>query len=217
MTRLPPPPLAGALPPPPPPEPATLDDVVEKLDTLSTEETLGQVKDKLPTAPSTEPTLEEVRDKLPTGPATEATLALIESKIPSAIATEATLGLIHDQLPDELSESGALKVDVTSSIIPAPLAIPDDYEFRGKTEVGTTASVLLFAGHTRAILIQADPNNTGNVYVGSAFLDALGNHALCCLQPGDSIALDYDDDKVSLYVCATVAAQNIIYGATLQP
>jgi hypothetical protein len=206
--------------PPPPPEPATLDDVVERLETLGTEETLEQVKDKLPPEPSTEPTLEEVRDKLPTSPATEASQLAIISQL-QQLALEGTLldtlAKLGAGLPDNLGPNGGLKIDPEVAI-PAALASPYSFAANGLKIIGVVKSELWPEPrwHSRAIFIQASIENTVPIYIGDASVSTSGAHCICRLEPGDSFAMEFDLIAVPVYAVASQAAQSIYFGATEQ-
>jgi len=186
-------------PPPPPPAPATLDDVVEALAPLSTEETLEAAVEAIPPTPATEPTLEEVRDKLPANPATEPGLLAIIEQL-QLLGMESTAQAILSQL-----QTGT-----------GPTSAPNDYAAQGKTPVGTSEAVALTAlDPTRAVLIQADPANTGNLLVGQDFLQPTGDGALAVLLPGDSISVELDISAAALHVIATAPDQNFYWGYTL--
>lgn len=226
--------------PPPPPEPATLDDVVEELETLGTtlgsENTLTEVRDALPANPSTEPTLTEVRDKLPTSPATETSqLAIIgqlqklelEATAQAAsaklddLALESTaqsaLTLLGAGLPGNLGPNGGLKIDPEIAI-PAALASPYSFAANGAKVIGVIASELWPAPrfHSRAIFIQASPDNSVPIYIGLSNVNTSGQNAICRLEPGDSFAMDFDLISVGVFAVAESAAQTIYYGATEQ-
>lgn len=201
-------------PPPPPPEPATLDDVVERLDLLGTEQTLTGIKAALPAAPATEPTLEEVRDKLPADPATETTLALLPEKLDS-IAQEDTLvdtkSVLGAGLPPALGPTGGLKVEPIGSTPPTELA--NHMHTLGKVQIGTQALELPFGSvATRGIIIRAHPDNTGMIFVGSSLVNPAGENSITYLEAGDCLTLEYNDVN-PVYLCASIPAQFAFVGA----
>jgi hypothetical protein len=230
-------------PPPPPPQPKTLDDIYAALQPLGTEATLEQIKAAVPAAPATEPTLVDVRDQV-TSAAKEDTLLLIgnaigdaakevtqldvnyklESRLPPALGTDGGLKVdgiadvnskLESRLPPALGLSGGLKVEGIVSTPPAKA--PTQFETLGSRTCTQTPIELVFALQTRVILIQADPQNTGNILVGGQFVNPSGEHALCKLTPGDSIAIEYNDRDNPLYVCASIAPSFAIVGATTEP
>jgi hypothetical protein len=216
-------------PPPPPPVQKTLDDIYEKLGEVASEETLTDVAGKITPDPSTDTVQKKVLDTVATEAtlegiktktdnlATEATLSAIKDDT-ATLATETTLGDINTKitarLPAELSAHGGLKVESLDS---SSNAIPSLLECLGVLPFGTTAIPLVFANKTRTICITAHPDNTGLVFVGQEFLDYAGAHAIAALQPGDALAIDYDDSTDAIYVCGSMPAQKIVAGCTVIP
>jgi len=91
-----------------------------------------------------------------------------------------------------------------------------DMEGGGKVSVGTTAVEATFTGTpTHAIIIRADRNNTGLLFVGESNVASDGSNSLTYLEAGDSVTIDYDDVDNAVYVVATVASQNFYKGALL--
>lgn len=85
----------------------------------------------------------------------------------------------------------------------------------GKIAVGTTAVEVSFTIETRSIVITADADNTGKLYVGKSNVTSAGANAIVYLSAGDSVSLDFNDVDTPLYVVASVAAQNFWKGAIL--
>ena len=85
----------------------------------------------------------------------------------------------------------------------------------GKIIVGTIAVEVAFTGTIESIVISADFDNTGILYVGKSIVTNLGANAIVALQPGDSITMDYDDSTNAIYVVASVAGQYFYAGALL--
>lgn len=90
-----------------------------------------------------------------------------------------------------------------------------DLEGSGQVSVGTTAVEVLFTGVTEAIIIRADRNNTGLLFVGKSNVTSDGSNSITYLEAGDSITLDYEDATNPIYVVASVASQNFYQGASL--
>jgi len=85
----------------------------------------------------------------------------------------------------------------------------------GKVSVGTTAVEVTFSGATKSVIISADPANTGTLYVGKANVTNAGANALCFLQSGESVTIDYDDATNAIYVVASAASQNFWKGSLI--
>jgi hypothetical protein len=107
----------------------------------------------------------------------------------------------------------AILLDTDGNVIPVP--IRKDMEGGGKISVGTTAVEVTFTGTTTTIIISADPENTGTLYVGKSDIDSSGNNSLTFLEAGEDIAIRYDDSENPIYIVASVASQNYFKGALL--
>ena len=90
-----------------------------------------------------------------------------------------------------------------------------DIECGGKVAVGTTAVEVTFVGLTTSIIITADKDNTGLLYIGKSNVASDGSNAMTYLNAGDTITIDYNDATNAIYVVGSVAAQNFWKGATL--
>ena len=90
-----------------------------------------------------------------------------------------------------------------------------DLEGGGKISVGTTAIEATFTGITTTIIISADKNNTGTLFVGASDVDDAGANALGFLSAGDTMEIDYDDSVKSIYVVSDTAGQNFWKGALI--
>lgn len=93
----------------------------------------------------------------------------------------------------------------------AVLAI--DMEGGGKISVGTTRVEITFIGTTQSIVVRADPNNTGLLFVGKEDVDNTGANAITFLKKGDSVVIDYEDAANAYYVVSDTASQNFWKGA----
>lgn len=91
----------------------------------------------------------------------------------------------------------------------------NDMEGGGKVSVGTAAVEVTFIGKTKSIIITADKDNTGTLYVGKSDVDSSGNNAITFLQAGEVLEMDYEDEENGLYVVAGTASQNFWKGALL--
>lgn len=94
--------------------------------------------------------------------------------------------------------------------------IRKDMEGGGKISVGTSAVEVTFTGTpTNSIIIRADRNNTGLLFIGESNVTSAGANSLTYLEAGDSVTIDYDDSDNAVYVVASVASQNFYKGALL--
>lgn len=87
-----------------------------------------------------------------------------------------------------------------------------DMEGGGKISVGTTAVEATFSGTPESIIISADKDNTGQLYVGKSNVANDGSNAITYLNAGDVIEMDYDDTTNGIYVIANAASQNFWKG-----
>jgi len=90
-----------------------------------------------------------------------------------------------------------------------------DLDGGGKVSVGTTAVEITFTGTPESIIISADIDNTGTLYVGKSDVTNLGANAITFLNAGDAITLEYDDTTNALYIVSDTASQNFWKGALL--
>lgn len=90
-----------------------------------------------------------------------------------------------------------------------------DLEGGGKVSVGTTAVEVTFTGTTQSIIITADKNNTGLLFIGESNVASDGSNAMTFLERGDSLELDYNDSSNAVYVVSDTASQNFYKGAVL--
>ena len=200
---------------------AVEDLAAQRLDDFAPDEAgavrLQEIADSVPAAPATEPTLVQVRDEV-TDAAKEATLQLVGAAIGDT-AKEATQLEVNSKLetriPVELGTSGGIKVEGIAASPPA--LAPTQFEALGSIQCGTTAQEITFTLQTRVVIIQADFDNTGYILVGSSFVNPAGEHALCKLAAGDTIAIEYNDANNPLYIVATLPGQVAIAGATTEP
>lgn len=107
----------------------------------------------------------------------------------------------------------AILLDTDGNVVPVP--IRKDMEGGGKISVGTTAVEVAFTGTTTTIIISADPENTGLLYVGKSDIDSNGNNSLTFLEAGEDIVIRYDDRENPVYIVASIASQNYFKGALL--
>lgn len=124
------------------------------------------------------------------------------------------------------------ETDVTSSVLPTGAATEakqddiitaidninelqraTDMEGKGQVAVGTTAVELTFTGTPESIIIQADEDNSGYIYVGKSDVASDGSNAIIKLNGGSSITMDYDDTTNAVYVVGSAASQNVWAGA----
>ena len=104
-------------------------------------------------------------------------------------------------------------VDENDNVIKSP--IRTNMEGGGKISVGTTAVEVTFTGTTQEIIISADKDNTGVLYVGKSNVASDGSNAFCFLLAGEDITLSYEDSDNAIYVVASTSSQNFWKGALL--
>ena len=122
----------------------------------------------------------------------------VEFKWRRVIVTDADGSAIDSTNPSPVKEISSLNI-----------------EGGGKVSVGTTAVEVTFTGVTTSVIIRADRNNTGLLYVGESNVTNLGANALTYLEAGDSVTIEYDDTDNAVYVVAEQASQNFWKGALL--
>jgi len=110
--------------------------------------------------------------------------------------------------PDRVHVSSTNKL----SIIEYP---SDDLEGGGKVIVGTTAVETTFSGKPKSIIITADKDNTGVLYVGKSNVASTGANSLTFLEASDSVEIDYDNTSNPIYVVAGTTSQYFWKGALL--
>ena len=93
--------------------------------------------------------------------------------------------------------------------------IRKDIEGGGKVSVGTSAVEVTFTGAPHSIIIRADRNNTGLLFIGESNVTNTGANSLTYLEAGDSLTIDYDDADNAVYVVSDTASQNFYKGALL--
>ena len=91
----------------------------------------------------------------------------------------------------------------------------DDLIGGGKVSVGTTAVEVTFASTTNSIIITADADNTGKLFIGKSNVTNLGANAMTFLEAGDSLTLQYDDSDNAIFVVSDTASQYFWKGAVL--
>lgn len=105
-------------------------------------------------------------------------------------------------------------IDENDNIIPS-IDPSNNLEGGGKVSVGITAVEVTFTGTTSSIIITADIDNTGTLYVGKSDVTNLGANAMTFLEAGESLTLNYTDATNAIYVVASAASQNFWKGALL--
>lgn len=85
----------------------------------------------------------------------------------------------------------------------------------GDLTVGLAEVEVTFTGATFWVRIQADPTNTGIIFLGITGVLADGSNDLVRLWPGDEIIFQYDDATNALYAISDTAAQKLNRGALL--
>lgn len=119
---------------------------------------------------------------------------------------------------DKFKETSAGETSVQTTIsefADAANPVRKDVEGGGKVSVGTTAVEVTFTGTTTSMIITADKDNTGLLFIGKSDVTNLGANAMTFLEAGDSYEIDYDDGTNAIYVVSDLASQNFWKGAAL--
>jgi len=95
------------------------------------------------------------------------------------------------------------------------ITVDTNLEGGGKISVGVTAVEVTFSGTTRSVIVSADIDNSGTLYIGKSSVTSAGANAIAFLEPGESLTLNYDDVTNAIYVVASIASQNFWKGATI--
>ena len=118
-------------------------------------------------------------------------------------------------------QEGAIILDgnglpyTSSNPFPTNQVTSTNIEGKGKNAVGTTAVEVTFTGTPTAIIIKADKDNTGLLFVGKSDVTNLGANAFIPLEAGEAIAVELNDTTNAVYVVSDTAAQNYWAGAVL--
>ena len=107
-----------------------------------------------------------------------------------------------------------VSVDSYGDTVKSP-SVRSNLEGGGKISVGTTPVEVTFSGTTTMILITADIDNTGVLYVGKSNVTSSGSNSITYLQPGDALEISYDDSSNALYVVGSTSGQYFWKGALL--
>ena len=83
----------------------------------------------------------------------------------------------------------------------------------GKLPVGITATAVTFSIRTKTIIITADADNSGLLYIGNSNVTSNGNNSITYLSAGDLISIDYNDSINKLYVVGSTTGQYFWKGA----
>lgn len=100
--------------------------------------------------------------------------------------------------------------ETLQSIVPAT-----NLSAGGKISVGTTPVEATFAGTTKSIIITADKDNVGLLYIGKSNVTSAGANSLTFLEAGDSISMNYNDATNGLFVVSDTASQNFWKGCLI--
>lgn len=111
------------------------------------------------------------------------------------------------------------RLDVNSNIsgyADSTNPIRKDMEGGGRVEVGTSAVAVNFTGTpTYSIIITADRNNTGLLFIGESDVTEGGTNSVTFLEAGDALEVDYDDSTNGVFVVASTNNQFFYKGALL--
>ncbi|KKN14469.1 hypothetical protein LCGC14_0995910 [marine sediment metagenome] len=79
----------------------------------------------------------------------------------------------------------------------------------GPVTVGTTEVEMTFAGTTKSIMIQSDPDNIGKIWIGLTGVTNSGENAMVELEPGSAITMNLNDTSAAIFAISDTATQNI--------
>ena len=113
-------------------------------------------------------------------------------------------GTDGDYVPFQMNASGALYVEVASTVHPAGFA---SIGHGNNTAVGTSAEVLASSQACKHIDVMAAIANTGIIYVGGSGVTAATGIALYA---GDVYSVDIDNVN-NIYVLASVDGEDVAY------
>lgn len=82
----------------------------------------------------------------------------------------------------------------------------------GKNIVGVTPVAVNFTIVPTQIIITADKDNTGILYIGNSNITSSGDNSLTYLMAGDIITLDYNNQS-PIYVVSSISTQYYWKGA----
>lgn len=145
-------------------------------------------------------------------PLTEETGVLIKEAVENIKIDADTINLNTDQLEAKLD---TLNGKVATEETLQKISPSSDMTGGGKISIGTSAVEVGFTGTTKSIVITADKDNTGVLYVGKSDILSDGSNAVTFLRASDSLTIDYDDSTNAIYVVASVASQYFWKGALL--
>jgi hypothetical protein len=183
-----------------------------------------------PTGLATQTTLAAVLAKLSADPATQTTLAAILAKIIAAPASEAKQDSIIAKLPDQ---SGG-KVPVTGPLTAAERTAQDpatatlqsalNAKFgalsrtpRSGQQTVSSAGTEVALGSTqvfREVVVIANSDNTGDIYVGNDGTDHVSSTTGAILPPGGFMTF-HEVDIADIYVDAEVSGEGVSFGGEI--
>lgn len=108
----------------------------------------------------------------------------------------------------EINSDGSINAITTETVA-------TDMEGGGMVAVGTTAVECSFTGITKTVIITADPDNTGFLFIGKSDVASDGSNAITLLAPGETWQMDYNDSANAIYVVASTTGQNFWKGALI--
>lgn len=203
-------------------------------DKRSVIEALKKIEDKIETPETVDYTmiLNDIANATENKEAVDLLRSILEkdyyTKLPDVYPVDLDPNLIENDrvktvLPDDqVAKMSQMMQDSSNSteIIAAINDISDqqvatDLDGGGKVSVGTTAVEATFTDSTESIIITADIDNTGTLYVGKSDVATDGSNAIGYLIANESFVLDYDDVDNGIYVVASAASQNFWKGALL--
>lgn len=114
------------------------------------------------------------------------------------------LQIYYDNIPDPAKET------TLQSIAPAT-----DLDAGGKISVSTTPVEVTFTGTTKSIIITADKDNSGILYIGKSNVTSAGANSITFLEAGDSISMNYNDATNGIFVVSDAENQNFWKGCLI--
>ncbi|KKM17929.1 hypothetical protein LCGC14_1670840 [marine sediment metagenome] len=74
---------------------------------------------------------------------------------------------------------------------------------------------MTFASATESIIITADKDNTGLIFIGKSNVTNAGANAFAPLNASEALIIEFDDVSNGIYAVSDTASQNVWKGALL--
>lgn len=141
---------------------------------------------------------------------------IVSSAAPLPVSMDSDIQIGAVEIKDGETDTRAkVKSDGTDNGLVTIKNSSIDMEGGGKISVGISAVEVTFTGTTKSIIITADSDNSGILYVGKSNVTNTGSNALLPLLPGESVTIDYEDSTNGVYVVGSAVSQNFWKGSLI--